>query len=156
MKKLVLFVLLFSIGIFAQDWGGKIRLGQKFMRSDSLRLFEEMGDSLYANAKDSLFSDALMMSEIDGIYNVSMYLEGISGTSSSIKLQVRLGKNFGSGVVKWTPWIDIFTSAKKDTLYNLSISSADSSWWTPANLRQYLLIETDADTVRPYLTDYVK
>jgi hypothetical protein len=41
----------------------------------------------------------------------------------------------------------------KSTFTTLSIAQSDSSWFKPADYRQYRLREADADTVRPFISD---
>jgi len=165
MKKLfvLLAVLLFMGHGFAQfdnaiNWGGKIDLGNAFSDTDSLFLIPStVTDSVMS---DTLFSNALEMKGDgqEGIYEVVAYLDEASGTSASIGVDVRFGYTFyemNTKNVKWTTWNNIW-SCKKDTLYRVYISPSDSTWFQPANVRQYRLTEADADTVIHNLTDFLR
>jgi hypothetical protein len=57
-----------------------------------------------------------------------------------------------TSLVKWEAWQHVMTIAKS-TFTTLSIAQSDSSWFKPADYRQYRLREADADTVRPFISD---
>ena len=167
--KFIVVLLLLSSFLFAQqrEWSEKIRFGTKFYGTDSLKLKNSV-DSLYASgAKDTLFSDAIAIDgkDIEGIYGISSYFEGISGTSASIILDVRFGVKFidrytntsTRNQIRWDAVWNSIWSCKKDTLYRMGIASADSSWWNPAaTYRQYRLREADADTVFFEVADFIR
>ncbi len=165
-----LFILLIMMGtVFAQqrEWSEKIRFGTKFYGTDSLKLKNSV-DSLYASgAKDTLFSDAIAIDgkDLEGIYGISSYFEGISGTSASIILDVRFGVKFidrytntsTRNKIRWEGGWHYVWSCKKDTLYRMGIAPTDSSWWNPAaTYRQYRLREADADTVFFEVGDFIR
>ncbi len=172
MKKLLIISLLFlfTVTCYAQqrEWSEKIRFGNRFKNTDSLKLKPPFVDSLYASgAKDTLFSDAIAIDGKDavGLYGISVYLPSISGTSASINLDVRFGVVFidkftNTGTrnsVRWEGgWHNIYT-CKKDTLYRKSVSAAGDAWWSPASTyRQYRLREADADTVGHEIADFIR
>jgi len=178
--RLLFLILFLSSWIFAQDtniqginpvnWGERIRLGTTFTSTDSTRLFNyNVSDSLYSGGtKDTLYSDALKMSGEDavGIYRVTALAEILgdaTGTLDSIQIDVRYGHNFSyysTGVqnkITWESWNDIMV-IDTDVLESLYISQSDCTWNNPAAFRQYRVHTTDADidTVRPWLTDYLR
>lgn len=156
-------MLLFAVGIMAQDetWGRKITFGNTFATTDSLKLFAAgQTDSLYG---DTLFSKALDIpgEGIEGIFGISAYFDEVSGTSSSIGVEVRLGclfrADFNTVNIKWDKWKNIWATCKKDTLYRIGIASSDSSWWNPAaDVIQLRLLEADADTVLHNVSKYIR
>ncbi len=165
-----LFVLLIMMGtVFAQqrEWSEKIRFGTAFYGTDSLKLKNSV-DSLYASGtKDTLYSNAIGIDgkDIEGIYGISSYFEGISGTSASMALDVRFGVKFidkytrtsTRNSMRWEGGWNYIWSCKKDTLYRLDIAEGDSSWWMPAAThRQYRLREADADTVFFEIADFIR
>lgn len=160
------------------NWGEKIRLGSTFSTTDSTRLFKfNVDDSLYTTGADTLYSDALPISGdfTEGLWNVVAYAEAIGDATTlldSIRIDVRFGEDFiwsdensgiqhkivwdnnASGATVWQDIMVIATNVKEE----LSISQSDSSWHRPAYMRQYRVITTDADvdTVRLWLTDYLR
>jgi len=162
------------------NWGESIRLGTTFTSTDSTRLFAlNLHDTLFSSAtdvaKDTLFSDWLPIRGDDfvGIYNIVAYAEGLGNatqTLDSIRIDVRFGEDFiyySTGVQHKIVWdyntstnsgwynvMDIATGIKEEAY----ISQADSTWWNPAAFRQYRVVVEDADidTVRIWLTDYIR
>ena len=169
MKKYIIALLfMFLIGnSFAQydavNWGERILFGSQFEDTDSLRLRPfYVGDSLFGTgAKGTLYSDAKFIngSGHEGVYAIAAYFEGISGTSATILLDMRTGHTFYERNTEKVVWNDTWNniwSCKKDTLYEKKISPADSTWFIQSVMYQYRLTEADADTVKHYITDYMR
>lgn len=178
MKKLLtIFIILFAASLLFGQYesaetttGQRIFFGNAFWETDSMDIkVSSLSDSLYASStKDTLFSSAIPQGRILGIAKVSAFMQEISGTSATIALDVRLGEAFASKkvikdnyatftpsvtkLVKWDSWNNVMTIAKS-TFTTLYLS--DSTWWIPADYRQYRLREADADTVRPFISDQV-
>ena len=166
MKKLFVFILLFMFlgSALAQEstvinWGKRFEWGTTFSDSDSMYVMAStLNDTLFG--ADTLYTEAMLMPGDGqvGIYEFAAYLDSLSGTSASISIDVRFGYTFYSRNyknVKWTGWNNIY-SAKKDTLYRLYIAPSDSTWFQPANVRQYRAAEADADSVILNVTDFLR
>jgi len=163
MKKLFIFLMLLCVPLLAQNetWGTKVVFGTTFRNTDSLKVFSVgitdtlVSDTLYSNGLD------IPGEGLEGIFGVAAYFDEVSGTSSSIGVQARLGNLFRSGFnttnVKWDDWRNIFATCKKDTLYRLGIAASDSSWWNPAaDVIQLRILEADADTVLHNVSLYIR
>ena len=168
MFRLLIIILLFYGSTFAQTpeesyWGVKrLIFGDTFWSTDSLKLkISGMTDTLDT---DTLFTDALPIKESDGLLGITAYFDSLSGTADTMWIDLRLGvksipqkvqkDNFGntytprSKKVRWRPtWNNLIGPMKKDSLYTISISQSDSSWWDPAaNILQWRLRESQGDT----------
>ena len=144
----------------------EVRFGLTFQNTDSLKL--RTGGVKSALKNEVLYSDFLMNDQSDeGIWNVAVYNDSLSGASATVKLDVRLGDAFkwGSGssmfgggrdstIVKWGPWKTVFPVIAIKTLYKKTITPADSSWFMPSSGVQFRLTEADADTSRPHVKQY--
>jgi len=153
MKKLITLLLLIG-GVFAQEpasnWGEQFEWGSTFESTDSLNLSNAITT---INGTDVLYTDALPIEEnTEGIYSVWAKWDSVDAADTQIDLDVRLGALMVRGnyvtdaVVEWGDWHTIFSSVKTDTLYIISITTSDSSWWVPANIRQYRTFSDDSDT----------
>jgi len=163
MKKLIVLLLLFAVGVMAQNetWGRKIEFGNTFVTTDSLKLFEvSKTDSLY---NDTLFTSAISLDGgfSEGMFGWAAYFEEVSGTSSSITLQARPGYLFmdisptPSTTVVWGDWESLQAGGAKSTLY--TGLETDSTWMkSGGDVVQLRLLEADADTVLHNVALYMR
>lgn len=165
MKKFFL-TLFIAVGLFAQEpassWGEYFQWGTK-LGQNSMTI---SGIQTAINGTDTLYTKALPIQEnTEGVYAVWAYWEYTDAASDSIELDMRLGVLFkrdkypNTAVIKWDAWKSIFNLKSTNTLYKLSMTTSDSSWWIPANLRQYRTYKLDAasvDTCTVYIIDFVR
>ena len=163
MKKLILIMLLAG-GLLAQssNWGEQFEWGETFSKTDSMKVG---GTSATINGTDIFYTDALEINDnCEGIYTVWAKWDSVDAADTQIDLDVRFGvlmvreKGSTATVVEWGGWNNIFSSVKTDTLYILSIAQSDSSWFSPANVRQYRTFsdDTDTDTSTVRVTDFLR
>jgi len=166
MKALIL-TLLFIVGAFAQEpasnWGGAFDWSTSFRDADSTKISTTQ---TAINGTDTLYTKALAINEnTDGIYAVWAYWEYTDAASDSLMLDMRLGaimkrSTFTSdAVIKWGDWNLVLKEKSTNTVEVLSFSTPDSSWFIPANIRQYRTYRNDTETVDTctvYITDFLR
>lgn len=158
-----MFLLIAGV-LFAQErasmWGGGIEWGTK-QSEDGLNI---SGIQTAINGTDTLYSKALPIEEnTEGIYTIFAYWEYTDAASDSVELEGRYGIRMSDYpdalVVKWTSWGSLMDLKSTNTLEQLNIAQADSSWWSPYNFRQYRTYRRDTETVDTctvYITDFVR
>ena len=165
-KALIILVTILCVASLSfgqsSSWGKKIQWGTTFVNTDSIVL-RSAGyvDSLYASGgKDTLYSKAFLKAKPNrGVWGIAAWLEGVSGTSASIALDVRFGNKFlgsdNKDNIQWQQAWHNINSFKKDTLYQMPIHPANTAWYNVAHdIRQYRLWEADEDTVLPFISEY--
>lgn len=162
--KLLWIVLLFSIGVFAQErasnWGSPFTWGDNLNENG----LDIRGAQTAINGTDTLFTKALPIKETtEGIYSIKAYWEYTDAASDSVELEVRYGVRMSRYpddlIVKWTSWKALMNLKSTNTLCELWIDQADSAWWTPYNFRQYRTYRLDTETVDTctvLITDFLR
>ena len=163
-----LFVLLLTAGLFAQterssNWGKAFTWGNTFTDAGSTKV---SGAKTNIEGTDTLYTDALPIQEnTSGIYKIDGYWEYTDAASDSIELDVRIGtlmkrRTYSTAkIVKWDSWESVWNLKSTNTLYSIYIARTDSSWWMPANFRQYRTYRLDTETVDTctvYVTDFLR
>lgn len=167
-------LFVFAFPLFAQrqasNWGNQIVLGTAFTKTDSSRL--NIGTVRDSILSDTLYSGILEINDwVDGIWSVRVWVDSLgsdaaTGACDSVRVDVRLVTKFfytdpttnaKTVTFKYDLW-KYLTTAHFDSLYSIPIAQADSSWWQPANGRQYRVYSTstDTDTSQIKLTDFLR
>jgi len=136
--------MLLSGFVMAQNsnWGTAFTFG-KTLSSDGVKLIGSTATTL--DSTDTLYTPRMDMGDeyLNGVYKVVFSGGSILDsptTADSLFVDVRF---YFKAQAQYGNWINLWDKIKVDTLYQLNISQTDSSWWGPANGRQYRLYKTD-------------
>jgi hypothetical protein len=142
------------------NWGmGKLDFCELFRDDDSL--FIQLNYNTTLDSADTVYSNALDATNIElvGVYKIVLALDSSDAATDSNYVGVRLGYNFGtyrSSDVEWGPWKHLAGPLATETLTELNIAQADSSWWGPCNFIQYRIysVTGTADTTTFRFMDF--
>ena len=155
MKNIFIGLMLLSGLIFGQsnNWGTAFDLGPT-LNSAGTKIQGATRDSILA---DTLYTPRMDMGDeyINGVYRITFQCDSVNARLDSISVDVRY---WFKAQDSYGLWINLTALWKSDTLQYLDIAQSDSSWWGPANGRQYRLyrVSETADTaISVELSDYL-
>ena len=154
---LVLLIALLTVPIYGQSWGeGPFDLYPARTGTYNQQVW---GSAItYLDSTDTVYTKLLPIGEIDGIYKIEFSSDSTDAAADSIYLDVIFYDGNRAASARWTPWYNIFGPIKSDTLYQLYIDPADSTWWMPNMSRQYRVYKTDTadDSLEAFLNDFIR
>ncbi len=165
MNKVILFLMIFVVSLFAQNdaaryWGKpydgrNIRWGNRFIATDSLRLYQELLPVRMSDPgnTDTLWTDMMLIpgDGNEGIIMISFsadsVVEDATAGQDSIRLYVRFyfNKDIHTTAYWESTWYNLNTNMSDNTLYLFRDIASDSTWWGPATGWQFKVERADVD-----------